>query len=189
MINLIKSFINPPAWVQKIPPEYCYLVREKMSRTMVEALKLYGTLETKGDGSNPVILQWAKEIGGFIEGYYKDDSIPWCGLAMAISAKRAGYPHTQNALSALSFLTWGEPVAMAGVSDMLIFKRDLGGHVGQYAGEDNTHYHVYGGNQSDAMCFARIDKKRLVGIRRQKGFSGGRKVFIAAKGAISYNEA
>lgn len=191
MISLIKSFINPPSWAQKIPSNYRWLAREKMPRIMVEALKLYGTLEAKGDGSNPIILQWAKEIGGFIEGYYKDDSIPWCGLFMAVCAKRSGYPHSQKALGALSWATWGEPVAMAQVGDVLVFKRQSGGHVGIYAAEDNTHYHVLGGNQSDAVTITRIDKRRLVnnGIRRQAGYDKGRKVFIAAKGEVSYNEA
>ena len=44
------------------------------------------------------------------------------------------------------------------------------GHVGFYHGEDRTHYHVVGGNQSDAVTISRIAKKRLPSARWPDGF-------------------
>lgn len=48
---------------------------------------------------------------------------------------------------------------------VLIFERGSGGHVGFAIGQDDTHFHVLGGNQSDAVTIARIAKSRLLGAR------------------------
>ncbi len=49
---------------------------------------------------------------------------------------------------------------------VLVFARGPGGHVGFALGQDGTHDHVLGGNQSDAVTIARIAKFRLVAARR-----------------------
>ena len=66
------------------------------------------------------------------------------------------------------------------------------GHVGFYAGEDDSHYHVLGGNQSDRVCITRVSKGRLYAARRplyrvQPG--NIRPVHLEATGALSLNEA
>ena len=48
---------------------------------------------------------------------------------------------------------------------VLIFERGSGGHVGFAVGQDDTHFYVLGGNQSDAVTIARIAKPRLLGAR------------------------
>ena len=48
---------------------------------------------------------------------------------------------------------------------VLIFERGSGGHVGFAVGQDDTHFFVLGGNQSDAVTIARIAKSRLLGAR------------------------
>lgn len=48
---------------------------------------------------------------------------------------------------------------------VLIFQRSSGGHVGFAVGQDDTHFYVLGGNQSDAITIARIAKSRLLGAR------------------------
>lgn len=48
---------------------------------------------------------------------------------------------------------------------VLIFERGSGGHVGFAVGQDDTHFYVLGGNQSDAVTIARIAKSRLLGAR------------------------
>ena len=42
---------------------------------------------------------------------------------------------------------------------------DALGHVGFAAGQDDTHFYMLGGNQSDAVTIARIAKSRLLGAR------------------------
>ena len=46
---------------------------------------------------------------------------------------------------------------------VLIFSRGSGGHVGFTIGQDDTHFYVLGGNQSDAVTIARIAKSHLLG--------------------------
>lgn len=147
----------------KLPEGYEWLANEPAPRILVEALHFYGTLETAGSGDNPVILGWARELG------YRDyvhDAIPWCGLAMAISAKRAGYEPPENALRALSWATWGVPAPVPMLGDVLTFEREGGGHTGLYVGEDGQAYHIFGGNQSDRFGIARIQRPRLHSARR-----------------------
>lgn len=60
-----------------LPTKYKWLANEDGPLMLLEALKLYGTLEVAGSKSNPEILAWAKELG---LRDYTTDSIPWCRL-------------------------------------------------------------------------------------------------------------
>jgi uncharacterized protein (TIGR02594 family) len=51
------------------------------------------------------------------------------------------------------------------IGAVLIFVRGSGGHVGFAIGQDDTHFFVLGGNQSDAVTVARVAKSRLLGAR------------------------
>jgi len=160
-----------------------------------QALNLYGTREFDGVANNPVILDWAKELGSTISQYYRADSIAWCALFMSICAKRAGYkpPEGFDILRARSFAKWGDPIAGEPVlGDILVFSRESGGHVGLYIGEDDKCYHVLGGNQGDCVSIARIPKERLLTSRRAPMNSMPKcvkRIYRSAKGAISINEA
>lgn len=177
----------------KLPSQYQWLSKEPGPNILLEALKLHGTKEIKGVEHNPVILGWAQEIGGWIATFYKEDEIPWCGLFTAICAKRAGFPFNQKALSAKEWLNWGTQVTSPMLGDILVFGREGGGHVGLYVGEDDTAYHVLGGNQSDMVCISRIAKSRFLGARRCTWKHGQpknvRPVRLAAAGGLSQNEA
>lgn len=149
-----------------LPSKYNWLEKEGAPKMLTEALKHYGTLEHVGRGSNPNILKWAQETG--VSGWYTDDDIPWCGLFVGVVAKRAGYPVRSDLLAARSWATWGQEVTPGRemLWDILVFIRPGGGHVGFYAGESDTHFLCFGGNQSNAVGFAWIDKSRLVAARR-----------------------
>ncbi len=178
--------------MKALPAAYAWLddVREP-SRMLTEARKLYGVLETPGAADNPTILGWAAEIG--LAKVYSDDSIPWCGLFAGVVADRAGWPTVKDPLWARNWAKFGVPAATAGLGDVLVFVRDGGGHVGFYVGEDPGHYHVLGGNQSDAVTITRIAKARCVAVRRPKWRvsqpAGVKPVRLAATGAVSRNEA
>lgn len=177
----------------ELPEKYKWLLNEGAPKMLVEAIRHFGTLEHVGPGSNPDITKWAKEVG--VSGWYADDDVPWCGLFVGVVAKRSGYPHTLNLLSALSWLKWGEGITRGRemLFDVLVFSRTGGGHVGFYVGENDTAFLVYGGNQSNAVGFAWIDKKRLVGARRPIYKIGEpknvRKVYYELDGELSKNEA
>jgi len=170
---------------------YDFLKSETSPKILVEAVKLLGTKEIVGKQHNPVILGWAEELG--LQKVYTADEIPWCGLAVAYATHKAKLEVIDKPLWALSWAKWGTEVKEPMLGDILTFKRDGGGHVGIYVGEDKDCYHVLGGNQGNAMSVTRIVKSRLYQARRTKWKvaqpANVRKVILDAKGAISKNEA
>lgn len=133
-----------------------------------DARRYIGVTEIPGPKSNPVIMGWAKKLGGWIASWYQNDDTPWCGLFVGnvIATTLPQEPMPANPLGALNWKKFGKEGRVA-VGAILVFKRTGGGHVGFYVGEDRTHYHVLGGNQDNAVNIKRIEKKRLVagGIR------------------------
>jgi uncharacterized protein (TIGR02594 family) len=178
-----------------LPKNYQWLNDEDGPRILKEMVSLYGTIEVPGEKNNPLILKWANEIGlGHI---YKADSIAWCGLCVAYAAAQAGWDHAPrgNALWARNWLAWGTavPSGKQMLGDVLVFSRGSSGHVGIYCGEDETAFHVIGGNQGDAVSIKRIPKARLLSGRRcpwrVNQPASVRKIFMAANGPVSTNEA
>lgn len=131
-----------------------------------EALKLYGVKETAGAGDNPVILEWATELGGSAKAIYMHDEVPWCGLFMGVCALRAGYIVPMMAIRALAWRDFGTAVTEPCLGDVLVFVRPGGGHVGIYVGEDDDAFHVLGGNQGDQVKIARIERASMRAARR-----------------------
>ena len=178
----------------KLPPDYAWLsTLSPLPRMVAEGLALYGTTEVVGTGNNPEILAWAREAD--LAKVYTADAIAWCGLFAAITAKRAGKIAPDKPLWALNWANFGRPLRAGeepSLGDVLTFKRDGGGHVGIYVGEDATAFHVLGGNQGDKVGFARIAKRRLNSVRRpiyQVQPATVRPFYLSATGALSTNEA
>lgn len=178
-----------------LPDQYAWLDKEPGPRILLEALKTYGTAERQGAGSNPTILAWAKATG--LERVYRDDETAWCGLWMAYVALQAGWDPPVNPLAARNWLAFGTKEYSPMLGDVVVFWRgtrtSFNGHVGLYVGEDGQCLHVLGGNQSDQVSIARIDKNRLLGARRcpwrVNQPAAVRRVMLASSGAVSTNEA
>lgn len=148
-----------------LPARYAYLSDlPGAPRMLVEGLALYGVTEKVGPENNPVIMGWAREVG--LEDTYRADAVPWCGLYMAVVAKRAGWSPVAAPLWALNWRTFGAPADKPSIGDVMAFVRPSGGHVGIYVGEDISTYHILGGNQGDAVSIIRIARDRLRGARR-----------------------
>lgn len=179
-----------------IPERYKYLTSPDMPRMIQEGLRTYGTLEEPGSKNNPTILAWAKEVG--VDKFYTADSIPWCGLWMAVIADRSGWTPPKSPLWALSWSNFGEYVKESpkpnapSLGDVLVFVRNGGGHVGLYVGEDVSSFYVLGGNQSDSVSIARIVKSRLYTCRRPRWRIQQpptvQPVDLSPKGKVSKNE-
>lgn len=87
---------------------------------------------------------------------------------------------------------WGTKAQTPMLGDVLVFKRDGGGHVGLYVGEDAACYHVLGGNQGNAVSIRRIAKNRLIEARHLYKVAAPdnvRKVALSSTLAVSRNEA
>lgn len=183
--------------MSNLPRQYQFLNNPNMPRMIKEGLKTYGTIEKAGSANNPTILAWARETG--LGRIYTADSIPWCGLWAAVVAQRAGYTVPKDPLWALNWGTFGKHISKGpkpnapSIGDVLVFTRNGGGHVGLYVGHDATHFHVLGGNQSDAVNIKRIAKSRLYTCRRPDWRVGQpstvKPVVLSSSGAaVSRNE-
>lgn len=177
-----------------IPQPYAWLNNEPGPRLLAEFVKIYGTAERPGPGSNPSILAWAKAVG--LGSVYTSDATAWCGLAMSYVALQAGWDASPNGngLWARNWLDWGRTAPEPMLGDVLVFSRGpSSGHVGVYVGEDAEALHVIGGNQGDAVTIKRIPRSRLLGARRcpwrvnQPG--NVRRVVLSPSGGLSTNEA
>jgi hypothetical protein len=181
----------------QLPAKYNWLTTlGVLPNTIKIALDFYGVQEVDGSGSNKTILSWRDELnasGCNIEGY-SSDSVPWCGLFCAyVTYKRRGNigEVVKSPLWARSWASYGKPVGVAGLGDILVFSRNGGGHVGFYVAEDAECYHVLGGNQSDAVTITRIAKSRCIAVRRPIYINTPETVkpyLVRASGAISANE-
>lgn len=178
-----------------LPKAYAWIDQvAQLPKLVAEARKLYGVHETAGGANSPVIMGWAAEVG--LRAVYTADSIPWCGLFMAVVAKRAGKNVVNDPLWALNWGKFGVDGGQPELGDILTFVRKTAtgtaGHVGLYVGEDASAYHVLGGNTADAVSIARIAKDRLRACR-QPPYSvkpaGAKPHILAASGALSRNEA
>jgi len=180
-----------------LPDQYKWIDQEGAPRILIEMRKLYGIKEVPGAGDNPVILNFAKEVG--VQEDYKHDETAWCGLTVAVAVHRSGYDIVQDPLWALNWAKFGTEVQVAMLGDLLIKKRFnaqgrlIGGHVTLYIGEDNAgYYHCLGGNQSDAVSFARINRNLFSYIRRCPWKIAQptqvRRIILSASGNISTKE-
>ncbi len=164
---------------------YEWLWKELGPNMLLEARALYGTHEIPGPKNNPQIMKWADEV----HTTYPGDATAWCGLFISICAKRAGWPYhpNGNALWARNWADWGTPQVVAMLGDVLVFPRGQGGHVSLYVGEDASHYHILGGNQSDGVNIARRAKTPILAIRRAPWKTAQpanvRQIFLHAGGA------
>lgn len=126
-----------------------------------------GTKELAGGADSATILSWVGEIVAAYPdlkgnvGWYKHDSIPWCGLGEAICMVRAGKKPPLAPLGAINWLDdWagGHRLKEPCLGAIGIKSRAGGNHVFTYEGEDATHYWARGANQSDMVCVAAIAK-------------------------------
>lgn len=182
--------MNIPAqyqWLQELPA---------LPKTISLALKELGVAEVVGRGSNKTIIAWRDELnlGGVKIAGYSDDSIPWCGLFVAIIClRRIGVAAevVTDPLWARNWANYGKKATKASLGDILVFVRNGGGHVGFYLGEDTYCYHVLGGNQSDRVCITRIEKSRCIAVRRPPYITAptsAKPFLLSAKGVVSKNE-
>lgn len=159
---------------------------------METAERLIGTHEIPGNRSNPKILEWAEQVGGWVEDYYTDDDIPWCGLFVAHCMLDNNIPVTiNNPLSAREWAKFGERITPC-FGSIMVFSRNGGGHVGFYVSEDSYSYHILGGNQSNQVNVTKVSKERFLDSRCPTDFSfimDKKRIVKRFDGTVSTDEA
>ncbi|WP_426037439.1 TIGR02594 family protein [Cypionkella sp. TWP1-2-1b2] len=113
------------------------------------------------------LMDWLKRDGRSLGDRGKN---PWCGDFME-TCIRIILPDEPllgalgtNPNWARNWLLFGQDIKPI-TGAVLVFKRGSGGHVGFAIGQNDAHFYVLGGNQSDAVTIARIAKSRLLGAR------------------------
>ena len=158
-----------------------------------------GLQELPGTGSNPVILQWARDLK--VPHWYDDDDKPWCALAINRMLMAARLPVARgdksiaaegyDLLRAKTFETYGRKLDIPAYGCILVFSRPEGAHVGFYLGERKDAYCVLGGNQTNRISIAWVKKDRLVAMRWPEGTTEepvlGR-VWLNGDATVSTNE-
>ena len=126
-----------------------------------------GLHEIVGPKHNKIILLWLEKLNA----WWRNDEAPWCGVFVAHCIKEAGLPYPKLYMRAKAWSDYGSLLRRDRLAPgaILVFDRADGGHVGFAVAQDATHYHVLGGNQSNAVNIMRIGKNRLVASRWPKG--------------------
>jgi uncharacterized protein (TIGR02594 family) len=161
-----------------LPPAYAWLYSEPGPYSLLAMLAIHGLREAPGEANNPFILAMGDFLG--LKETYLKDSTAWCGLGKGWATKMSGFEPVKDPLWALNWAKWGNPADVPMLGDTVVFKRivdgEAFGHVGDLLGEDATHFHVLGCNQSDMCCIRRFPKEPwregmdfgLVAVRRAK---------------------
>lgn len=96
--------------------------------------------------------------------------LPWCGdfvetcIRIALPSEQFQGALAMNPYWARNWLQFGrstEPTYGA----VMVFERGSGGHVGFAVGEEGAYFQILGGNQSNSVSIAKVEKSRLLGAR------------------------
>jgi uncharacterized protein (TIGR02594 family) len=135
--------------------------------------------EIPGEKNHPLVVYMLQLAAG--SGWPNCDEIPWCSafvyfIAFTLDMVRP----SEKCLRARSWLRVGHGISVDRAevgNDIVILKRGTGrqpgpevldakGHVGFFAGRDDCHVLVLGGNQDNAVNISRYPAARILGIRR-----------------------
>ncbi|MGR3452514.1 NlpC/P60 family protein [Pseudooceanicola sp.] len=156
---------------------------------MAEAARVRGLHEARDTSQ---LVAWFDKSVSWIN----PRDIPWCGAFVA-TCHRAADPSINLPKNPLGARNWGGfgKACPAVFGSTLTFWRGSPsgwqGHVGFYHGEDDTHFHVLGGNQSNAVTVTRVAKSRLLTAPWPAGVEvTERRVLLSSAGVpITTNEA
>jgi len=159
---------------------------------MHEARRTLGRHEVRDNGW---LRAWLRSDGKTLGDPAK---LPWCGdfvetcIRLALPAEPFPGPLGENPYWARNWLRMGAEIAPC-YGAVLVFERGpSSGHVGFAMGQDDTSFHVLGGNQSNAVTVARISKTRLLGARWPATFARPARPVLprmTSTGTLSTNEA
>lgn len=132
-----------------------------------EAKAHLGLHEVSGRKTNAEIAKWLKQL----KAPWDDDETPWCGsfVGHCIASTLPEEPLPSNPFGARQWARFGKRCPPQVGAVMVFWRTDRtrssNGHVGFYAGEDNTNFHILGGNQSDSVSVAKVPKDRFLDAR------------------------
>lgn len=128
------------------------------------ARDLISQKEIPGPKSNPVLLEMARKIGGWVSSFYKNDDIPWCGLFVGHCLNVNGFKVPPDMLLATAWSKYGKklPKPMYGCIAVFQWKPKRRFHVGFIIAEDKNYYYTLGGNQGNQVKIATYAKSTVI---------------------------
>lgn len=123
-----------------------------------------GVKEIHGPNDNPTILDYFKAAA---HPEIHDDETPWCAAFVGAMLKRANIKPS-GSLAALSYASWGQPLASPILGCVGVKKRPGAGwvgHVGFVVGANSSTIFLLGGNTQDRVMVAAFARKEFVGFR------------------------
>lgn len=142
------------------------------------AQRFVGVRELAGNEDNPMIMSMLQ----LDQSWPGHDEVPWCSAFVNYIAWLLRLPRSKS-LRARSWLEVGRPLDImeepTAAFDVVVLKRGFGdqpgpevleapGHVGFYAGREDDHLLVLGGNQGDTVSIKPFPMRQLLGMRRLK---------------------
>ena len=128
------------------------------------AKRYLGLKEGPGPANNSIILGWLKKL----KAWWAEDQTPWCGTFVAECLTEVGLEKASAWFRALGWTTYGQAVQPQ-LGAIMVFRREGGGHVAFYIGEDDHYYYVLGGNQGNSVSYTWVGKDRLAACRWPAG--------------------
>ena len=139
------------------------------------ALRFRGIHETPGDRSTAMILAMIQSV----DPSATDDVVPWCSAFVYFPFFLLDLPRSKS-LRARSWLSVGTPITIEEAEpgfDIVVLKRgpepqpgpedqNAPGHVMFYTGYTGDLIEGFGGNQSDAINFAKFKSINVLSIQR-----------------------
>lgn len=158
-----------------------------------EALRLKGVRETPGKATTPEIAKMLDKL----DAPWDDDETAWCGtfVGWCFATTLPFEPLPANPFGARQWEKFGVPLKKPARGCVLTFWRGSPngwqGHVGFYYAEDERYFYVLGGNQSNAVTVAKIDKQRCTSWRWPRTVDApiGGQYWMTLGGPVSKNEA
>ena len=135
--------------------------------TLIErALSQIGVKEVVGKKNNPIIVNYAQEIG---HKWITTDETAWCSIFVNWVAQKCDRV-SSGKLNARSWLKIGKPVSNPKIGDVVVFWRESPGswkgHVAFFVRETKNWVYVLGGNQNNQVKISAYPKTKLLGYRR-----------------------
>lgn len=119
--------------------------------------------EIPGSKSNPVIIEMARKIGGWVSKFYTNDDIPWCGLFVGHCLNVNGFKVPPDMLLAPAWRKYGKKLDKPKYGCIAVFRWANGHyHVGFIIAEDKNYYYTLGGNQSNQVKISPYPKSAVV---------------------------
>lgn len=139
------------------------------------AQRFVGMKELPGEKDNPFVMAFLT----LDQSWPSHDETPWCSGFANFVAWLLRLPRSKD-LRARSWLLVGQSVRIEDAQvgfDVVVLRRgeagdagpdviDAPGHVGFYAGQDDMHVLVLGGNQGNSVNVARFHHSKVLGVRR-----------------------